>query len=103
MIPQDVYPLAKRAPIYLADPARPRRALPITIITGLASLSLAALGWAIGLDNGGAVLAALGCAGVFGLVFKPTRVPTTERVYTVFGVRLRGDEETDRLFDEGRW
>ena len=53
--------------------------------------------------DGGAVLAAIGCAGLFALVFKPTRYATTSRVYTLWGARLRGDEETDRLFDEGRW
>lgn len=74
--------------------------LPIASAVGLlASLAMAALGYTLqGQD--GAVLAAVGCAGVFALLFQPTHVKTTARLYRVCGVVLRGDEETDQYFEE---
>lgn len=101
MITQHVKP-----PIVITVPAPPRRRrmLPrVAQVLGILTLpALWALLSSVPYSDGAAVLAAFGCAGIIASVYRPTRVATTSRVYTVWGMYLRGDEETDKYFDEGR-
>ena len=100
MVQQDS-PIVKQSPIYLAAPA-PRRVFPIALL--IVAISVAVLLLSSTLEGDGrAVLAAVGVAGIIASIYRPTRVADSERVYTVFGVRLHGDAETDKMFDEGRW
>lgn len=95
MITQHVKP-----PIVITVPA-PRRRVPTALLIFVLSVALVALSRALEGD-GAAVLAAVGCAGILASIYRPTRVAASERVYTVFGIRMHGDEETDKIFDEGR-
>lgn len=93
MLAQPVKP-----PIVITVPAPPRRRIPIALLIFVLSVALLLLSSALEGDAG-AVLAAVGCAGIIASIYRPTRVAASQRVYTVFGIRMHGDEETDQWFD----
>lgn len=96
MITQHVKP-----PIVITVPAQPRRRIPTAALIFVLGVALLLFSRAL-TGDGAAVLAAVGCAGIIASIYRPTRVAASERVYTVFGIRMHGDEETDKIFDEGR-
>lgn len=102
---QQESPIVKQPPIYLATP-QPRRTLPIALLIVVLSVGLLMLSNTLEGDSA-AVLAAFGCAGMIASIYRPTRAATSERVYTVRVAgrlwRMYGDEETDKMVDEGRW